>query len=258
MIDWNVVHRMQKDEERRLNIKLVKRQGFVDSFVKFLPWHLKDGVLSNPDINLLYMAEQLGLCEEYKRALDSIGYSVNDYILFTLSCCRDSNSFENMLEHRQLTSGIFDVRFFDAKHIIVESDLGKLEFVKNNEVEQRRKILLSYADKIEYDGEKDDCHLLTYHDVKNSSFGGFAVAKTGIVNDVYGSMIHSWSEFIEHCNVDLANGYMMHSHDYDILHRVTKVNRVSADQIKSEDIPHSYSDGKRLVRSLPYLMYKQK
>lgn len=257
-LDWDIVEKMQKDEERRLSIKSAKKGVFVDNFVRFLPWYLKEGIMSNPGVNLLYIAEQLGLQKQYKDALDSIGYSPNDYILFALSCCRDADSFGNMMAYRWLTSDYFDVRFFDAKHVVVESDLGKLEFCKNDEVEQRIELLLSHKDEICGEDVKDECHLLTYECVKNSRPSNFAVAKTGIVNDVYGPMIHSWVEVAGRSSIDLANGYTMGSDDYNLLHKVSMASEVSRNQIIFEDIPNSYSDNKKLVRSLPYLMYKQK
>lgn len=257
-LDWDIVEKMQEDEERRLRIKSAKKGVFVDNFVRFLPWHLKEGIISNPGVNLLYIAEQFGLQKQYKDALDSIGYSPNDYILFALSCCRDADSFENMMAYRWLTSDCFDVRFFDAKHIVIQTNFDELEIYKNNEVEQRRELLLLHKDEICDEGSKDECHFLTYECVKNSRPSNFAVAKTGIVNDVYGPMIHSWVELQDRTSIDLANGYTMDSDDYNLLHKVSMVSEVSRDQIILEGIPHSCSDNKKLVRSLPYLMYKQK
>lgn len=258
VLDWDIVDKMRQDEERRLSIKSAKRDAFVDNFVRFLPWHLKEGIISHPGINLLYVAEQLGLQKQYKAALNSIGYSVNDYILFALSCCRNVDSFEGIIDYRWLMSGLFDVSFYDAKHIVIEGNFGKLEVFKNNETQQRYEMLLPYEGEMECTPEKDDCHLLTYEYVKTPCSTDFVVAKTGIVNDVYGPMIHSWVEMMGRTSIDLANGYIMDSNDYSFLHKVSEVNNVSKDQIIHENIPHSYSDGKKLVRSLPYLMYKQK
>ena len=88
MLDWDIVEKMQKDEERRNNIKYVKRDVFRNNFIESCPCYIKDQLKSNPNVNLLSVAQELGLEKEYKDALNSIGYSVNDYILFALSCAK--------------------------------------------------------------------------------------------------------------------------------------------------------------------------
>lgn len=259
MLDWDIVEKMQKDEERRNNIKYVKRDAFRNNFIESCPWYIKEELKSNPNVNLLSVAQELGLEKEYKDALNSIGYSVNDYILFALSCCRDIDSFENINDYEWLTSDFFDVRMFKNNHILIESNLGKIEVYKNHENWQKYKLLLPHKNEIFCEDDKEDCHLLTYEYVLRSQYSSdFITARTGIVNDVYGPMIHSWVNLNDRSSVDLANGYTMKSDDYGFLHNVSEYNDLSKSQIMNEKIPHSYTEGKNLVRSLPYLMYKQK
>lgn len=253
-LDWDIIEKMQQQEENRLNIKHKKRQEFIDYFTRRLPSYVSETIKKNPNMDLLYVAEQLGLQKLYKNALDSIGYSVNDYILFVLSCYSNHDSFAYEFDYDWLISDCLSIGSKEKDKLVLDSNLGNIVVYKNKltSSENEYRLLESYDGLFGDKEDKNECHLLTYvHTIVN---GG--VAKTGFVHDIYGPMLHSWCEK-DDISIDLVNGYMMGSGDFDLLHRVSNVNEVSQGTIINENIPYGYSSNKGLVRSLPYLMYKK-
>lgn len=254
ILDWDIIDKMQQQEKNRLSLKIQKRKKFIDNFTDSLPSYIGETIRSNPNMDLLYVSEQLGLQKLYKSALDSIGYSVNDYILFVLSYYANYDNFNHTFDYHWLVSDCLCIESKKKDRMVLNSDLGKIAVYKNTltSKENEYKLLEAYDGLFGDEEHKNECHILTYSYTLTN--GG--IAKTGIVNDVYGPMIHSWCEK-DQLSIDLANGYIMESNDFDAVNKVSGVNEISQDMIIKEHIPYSYPSKKGLVRSLPYLMYKK-
>lgn len=253
-LDLNIIDKIQKQENQRADIKLKKKQQFIDNFTAWLPSEVGNFIKMNPNIDLLYIASQLGLKQLYKNTLDIIGYSIEDYMFLVLLYYKNCDNFDLDYENKWVIEDNLCINKRNSTSITIESNLGDITIYKNYLTSNlnRYNLLEPYEEMLDIFANKNECHLLTYANTKISN----CIASTGFINDLYGPMIHSWCEEDDKC-IDLAFGYITDRKSFELINKVGKVNRISSSDIISHNIPHSYQDNKLLVRSLPYLMYKQ-
>ena len=211
----DIIEKISRDVSKRHQKATENQEKLIKNFTSVLPVNIKNVIRQNPNINLLYVADKLDLRELYNDSLKSIGFTTNDAIRFLLQFYMNDDDFSKEFQYSWVTKSYFDVNKKDSSTIMIESTLGDINVFKTNLVSTRARYVLlkPYKYIIDTKEELNDCHLLSYAGSKMLGID----ATTGNINDMNGSMNHSWCED-GMSSIDIANGYVMNSVDFYNIH----------------------------------------